>query len=196
MSFRKEFKFRLSKYELLQAKSMLIKDGMKLLHPQRQINSLYFDSPSFKMFSESEEGTLPRKKVRVRWYNDNNVKYQLEVKTSSNEGRFKTAKIITSEELKHFKDRGIIDAFYGKLVPSIIVSYNREYFEYQGLRVTFDSNITYKSIDIKTSINESERVMEIKTSIDTPNDFVERIFPYSTSRFSKYSRGIILLMKL
>ena len=70
MSFRKEKKFKLNKSELKFLKSSLIKNGMSELYPKRIISSCYFDTLNLKIFHDSEEGILPRKKIRLRWYGD------------------------------------------------------------------------------------------------------------------------------
>jgi hypothetical protein len=66
MSFRKEIKFRLSYSDMAQMQNQLIALGMKELHPCRIINSCYFDNDNLTLFHESEEGVLPRKKIRIR----------------------------------------------------------------------------------------------------------------------------------
>ena len=85
MSFRNEKKYRLSYGDSFKIKSELIKLGMKKLYPNRQINSEYLDTKELKMFSDSEEGVLPRKKIRIRWYHDK-TNQNLETKISSIEG--------------------------------------------------------------------------------------------------------------
>ena len=70
MSFRKERKFRLSHSDFLKLKVSLFKKGMKELHDERVVSSLYFDTLGLFFYKASEEGTLPRRKFRVRWYND------------------------------------------------------------------------------------------------------------------------------
>ena len=62
MSYRKEKKFRLSNSDFLLFKSILLRKGLKELFKQRKITSQYFDTNDFKMFVDSEEGVLPRKK--------------------------------------------------------------------------------------------------------------------------------------
>ena len=66
MTFRIEKKYRLTKSEQLLIKSKLIKKGMKILYPSREINNCYFDTKDLRCFFESEEGMLPRKKIRIR----------------------------------------------------------------------------------------------------------------------------------
>ena len=71
MSFRKERKYKLTIYEFNILKDLLVKKGMKKLYEPRKINSLYYDNELNEMFHHSEEGVLPRKKIRIRWYNTN-----------------------------------------------------------------------------------------------------------------------------
>ena len=60
MSFRKEKKYRLTFSELAILKQKLL-NSMTNLYPPRIVNSCYFDT-ELKLFNESEEGILPRKK--------------------------------------------------------------------------------------------------------------------------------------
>ena len=66
------------------------------------------------MFEESEEGVLPRKKIRVRWYNDQKERLSLEEKTSSIEGRFKKTTSISKEKYEQYVKNGILNNVYGK----------------------------------------------------------------------------------
>ena len=93
MSFRKESKYRLTYSDLAQLQKQLLMHGMKELYPVRVINSCYFDTDSQRLFYESEEGVTPRKKIRVRWYN-NELNFKKETKISSIEGRFKSSELM------------------------------------------------------------------------------------------------------
>mgnify|MGYP001451983620 CR=1 FL=1 len=141
MSFRKERKFRLSKHEFDSLKSSLLLKGMQPLYKKRKINSLYYDTQMLDMFNDSEEGLLPRKKIRIRWY-DNISLANTEVKTSSVEGRFKTS-TVSNFCFKSNMPKNFFDSDYGILSPSLLVSYNREYFSFKSMRLTFDSSIKY-----------------------------------------------------
>ena len=191
MSFRNEKKFRLSYGDSYHLKSNLISLGMKKMYPDRKINSEYFDTKHLKMFSDSEEGILPRKKIRLRWYNDKLVK-NLEIKVSSNEGRYKKSKRFY-QDLKH-SNFFLQDSLYGKIFSSIIVSYQREYFDYKGLRLTFDKKIKYTNSRRKSHLkfNDTETVLEVKTKNLHSNDYIDQVISHPTSRFSKYCRGIHL----
>ena len=197
MSFRKEKKYRLSFSDLATVKKQLFQTGMISLHPSRLINSCYFDNSELKLFHESEEGVLPRKKFRIRWYNKSNI-FTEEIKISSIEGRFKyQKKILNIHKSDELFDIKIFDKFYGELIPVLIVSYEREYFSFNDLRITFDKNISYtfiKSIS-KPTFKDSECVMEVKVPIDCDDGYIENLIHIPTSRFSKYTRGYLLKNK-
>ena len=52
---------------------------LSYLYPQRMITSIYYDTKNIKYFNDSEEGIIPRRKVRIRSY-DNQISSNLEVK--------------------------------------------------------------------------------------------------------------------
>tara|TARA_B100000989_G_scaffold293854_1_gene271872 strand:+ start:655 stop:1245 length:591 start_codon:yes stop_codon:yes gene_type:complete len=189
MSFRSETKFRLSYGDKYLLKSNLLSLGMKQLYPSRFINSQYFDTEKLKMFFDSEEGIVPRKKIRVRWYHKKQEK-NLETKISSNEGRFKIKKKYVSSLNSQF----VYDRLYGKIFPSILVNYKREYYNFKNLRLTFDSSINYTNLRNQNlkMINDRETVLEVKTNHLNSYDYISKFISCSTSRFSKYSRGIQL----
>ena len=191
MSFRKEKKFKLTKFEFDLLKNQLYDDGMYLLHKKRIINSLYYDNLALEMFHDSEEGLLPRKKVRVRWYNDLS-EFSTEVKTSSLEGRFKTTNLCEFTSREDLPS-SIFDSDYGDLYPSLLVSYNREYFSYKDMRLTFDSHIRYINHRHSSYLEniDPECVMEIKVSADFPDDYIINCLSIPTTRFSKYCRGLL-----
>ena len=193
MTFRKEKKIKLSYYELNKIKAYLLDNGMSSLYPKRKINSQYFDTKNLKMFQDSEEGVLPRKKIRVRWYFEK--KYFLEKKISSIEGRFKQSKEINQNFYNDMKTVGYLDKDYGLIFPILTVSYERSYFDYKKMRITFDENIEYSADDYFNYINKKdfESVLEIKTSFNTPDDYILKEFSHIDSRFSKYCRGVLAL---
>ena len=194
MSFRKEKKIRVTVNEFFKLQSLLQQKGMKSLFKPRVISSIYLDTVDMNMFHDSEEGVLPRKKVRIRWYNEDK-KFTLENKTSSIEGRFKvTSKLDSSILDNELKIKSRMDSQYGLIQPILKVSYERSYFMLNNMRITFDKNITYQYL--RTANNrkyfEPERVVEIKIPVSCSDDFVEKHIPYPTARFSKYSRGLLL----
>ncbi len=198
MSFRKEIKFKLSLSEHFEIRKELHLKGMKSYFPLRNINSLYFDNKDYKLFEDSEEGIVPRKKIRVRWYDDN-AKFKKETKISSIEGRFKYTEDLPSiKNINQVHKLNFFDNYYGLLNPVLSVNYEREYFKLDKLRITFDKNIKYNFFKSKSKIfkSDQETVMEIKTPIDYSDDYIRRFINIPSSRFSKYSRGVLYLKSI
>lgn len=194
MSYRLEKKFRVTVGEFISLQNQLLKQGMVRLYESRKIRSLYFDSRNLGMFNDSEEGILPRKKVRVRYYNDES-KFSFEKKISSIEGRYKQTK-----SLKHLScvsdllNEKFFDNQYGLITPSLLVNYDRAYFSFKSMRITFDCNISYSAHydRFKKISRDPENVVEIKVLPNVPEDYIFSHVPYATSRFSKYSRGLLI----
>lgn len=194
MSFRKEKKFRVTVSDFQKFKNQLYRQGMKNLFEQRIITSIYFDTVDLNMFHDSEEGVLPRKKVRIRWYNNLSA-FSLENKISSIEGRFKTtSKLENINSEDNIIKRNLFDKHYGHIQPTLKVSYQRSYFIFKKMRVTFDKNINYQNLKHadERKYYDPERVIEVKIPVSCPDDFFEKIIPHTTARFSKYSRGLLL----
>ena len=192
MSYRKEKKFKLTKSEINKIKTDLNRLGMEKLYLNRKINSIYFDNKNFDIFKDSEEGVLPRKKIRVRWY-DQKAEFKKEIKISSSEGRFKINKKLNQIKSKeNIENLLFFDQTYGSLNAKILISYVREYYKFKNLRITFDENISYTNLkDLSfNSYDENYCVMEIKSAFETSDDYIEKIFNYTNSRFSKYCNGI------
>ena len=147
------------------------------------------------MYSDSMEGVLPRKKIRLRNYNykflfDQNVKK--EIKISSAEGRFKTS-CIEKNPLNMMK-LGYMDQNYGLCSPVINIVYERSYYKVKNIRLTLDQKIIYRRIynsQISSfSTYDNSNVVELKFSSESLNNSVIKNFPFELSRFSKYCRGI------
>jgi len=196
MSFRKERKFRLSCSDFLKLKGSLFKKGMRGLYNERVVSSLYFDTLDFYFYRASEEGVLPRRKLRVRWYDNDMAKLSMEKKISSVEGRFKISNSLTKKEFQFLLKKGFFDKDSGLLRPVVKVSYNRAYFTLNKLRMTFDTSISYAFYSPKVYLNDPESVMEVKTSFNCDDDYINAVIPIPDSRFSKYARSFQLRDKV
>lgn len=190
MSFRKEKKFITSYselgnfYEYIKAKESI------QLHPSRQINSVYFDNENLQMFYDSEEGILPRKKIRLRWYGDNQTKLIKEVKISSFEGRFKTSTNYCFDNDSNFSNINLYDQNYGIIKPKVLVQYQREYLLFEKLRITIDTNINYIDLFSKKITHDQKVVIEVKTKPEISDDYILKVLGLVDARFSKYTRAI------
>ena len=92
---RQEQKYLINAFEFSR---VLKKFKLFKRYKSRVINSIYFDNKEFKNFFDGEEGTVPRKKVRFRFYEN--------IKISVQRG-------------------GVDDTGFGRQITSILGSQNR-----------------------------------------------------------------------
>ena len=186
-----EYKFLINRFEL-----NILKKKLKLRkkYKSRKINSYYFDTIFLKDFVDSEEGTVPRKKLRFRWYG----------KKQSNIGNFE---IKVTEDLLRKKEKitienfdleikNILKKFKPNYYPIIKVSYNRDYFisNISNLDMNYDTNIIYerlaKNYEKTSKIYDFNNIFEIKDNLNISPDNFLRYINHKRIRFSKYSEGI------
>jgi SPX domain protein involved in polyphosphate accumulation len=195
MSFRKEEKLHVSRTKLFNLLDWIYQNDGHKLYDTRAVSSTYLDNDQMQMFHDSEEGTVPRKKIRVRSYNNQEHKAtqsSLEIKVSSVEGRYKT--IRKNFDLGKIMTNGFLDKNYGICKPKIRVNYKRSYYKVHGVRLTIDKNIEY----IKTNSHgkgtfkrfEPDIIVEIKAGDFVPIEYLYKKFHFERVRFSKYSRAI------
>lgn len=190
MSFRIEEKLLINNLQILEFKGFLFKKKTKKLFPSRIIKSLYFENSKGDMYRDSIEGTLPRKKIRVRNYPKNkNASLYFETKISSVEGRFKSSKIILQKKFDEIKEKGIFDKQYGICRPIIYVSYYREYYQLEDVRIVIDENINYEHFYGSKIERDIDSIVEIKTRFNKNRDDLINDFPFQRIRFSKYCNG-------
>ena len=135
---RYEIKFDVTGYDLTNLISEL---QMIYLYPQRKIISTYYDTAYLKYFNDSEEGLLPRKKVRVRNY-ENDKNFNLEIKET--EIDFRKKLVLSNIDDKKVNDLLMKNHKYDEIVsPKLRVIYNRKYFKCKYGRITYDFNINY-----------------------------------------------------
>mgnify|MGYP001165052938 FL=1 len=194
MSFRKEIKLILNRKNSLDFKKMIIDRGAIAMYPQRKISSLYFDNQKKQSHIDSEEGILPRKKIRIRTYpNSENKEFFFEKKISSPEGKFKSSKKISLPLYNKIVKQGFFDKMYGSLKPVLHVEYFREYYLLENFRVTIDEKISYRMFKKKIPKKDIKSVVEIKFTNKENEDSIINSFTNKLTRFSKYSNGINLL---
>ena len=177
-----------------------------ILFPRRIITSRYFDNIRLEMFHETQEGIIPRKKIRIRNYGSRNLNeiqndFSLEYKLSTDNMRLKNErKFINNEAFLKFSNFGIDDKKYGICFPILDISYEREYFFVKDVRLTVDTSIEYdgNSNFLKESLKhnffrDKICVCEIKSEFNYEANQLLNDFPFQRIKFSKYERGIELL---
>ena len=195
MTFRTEKKVRINSSKIYDLTKWIDENDGFQLYPKRVINSIYFDTNNYSMYSDSMEGVLPRKKIRLRNYNykfifDKNVKK--EIKISSVEGRFKTSSLEKNPLI--MMKLGYMDHDYGICNPVINIVYERNYYKVKNIRLTLDQKIIYKRIyngQISSfTTYDNSNVVELKFNSENLINSVIKNFPFEISRFSKYCRGV------
>ena len=197
MSFRIEKKLFINPKNLFDFKKFLEKNKVVKLHNSRFVKSLYFENKRNEMYLDSIEGILPRKKIRIRTYPEsNNFNTYLEYKYSSIEGRYKENNQITEDKKNFFLSNGIFDKKYGLCKPKLEVMYKREYYQKNDVRVTIDTDISYKFYSKRKIAKDKMTAVELKTKISKDLDELFENFPFQEIRFSKYCNGLNLLNKI
>ena len=195
MSFRKEEKLRINKNQLLNLLDWVNNNGGYKLFDSRIVSSTYFDNDELRMFKDSEEGSVPRKKIRIRSYSRRDHTQEsssLEVKISSVEGRYKTrTKLFDLKESLHM---GILDKDYGICKPRVRVTYKRSYIKIHNVRLTIDQDIEYIQVSNKKESFfknlDSEIAIEVKANNQVSIGYLCKMFPFERLKFSKYSRAM------
>ncbi len=201
MSFRIEKKFRVDQNKLSKLYAWLSKNQALKIYNDRYIKSFYFDNKNFSSYHDSNEGTVPRKKIRLRNYSDNLFDFsnlKLELKINSVEGRYKTS-VITNNYMSYIK-KGLHDNLYGICYPKVTITYKREYYLVYGYRLTIDRDIKFFKFDLNKKFNskieENKIIMELKTTLASDEDDINEKFPFEIIRFSKYCFGIESLYRV
>lgn len=218
LKYRHEYKYIISEpqesilYTL--AQGILLRDSHVQEDGMYTIRSLYFDDPHDSCFYENMNGTDPRSKFRIRYYNRNSTEIRLEKKSKCRGMTHKTACSLTQEEClllmqgKHIpltdtmpreKAQLLLEMQTRFLQPKVIVTYDRIPFVYPAgnVRITFDRNIT-ASKEIAAFLDgdyrqrpimaHSQNIMEIKWDELLPLHIYEilQLDTLQWSAFSKY----------
>ena len=198
MSFRTEIKIQIEPFmESHFFKWLSINNGMEI-YSKRRVTSIYFDNDKLESYNDSIEGTVPRKKIRLRTYNEFKFnefqKVLLEKKISSIEGRYKTS-IKISNYMKLINN-GVYENNYGIMKPIIKVNYLRSYYKCKNFRFTLDKDINYSTVKITPDsykFHDKKIVLELKsTSLHDFDKFLDEN-QFKKTRFSKYCNGIKFL---
>lgn len=167
--------------------------GFRVHHPPRIVCSLYFDTQFMEMYRDTQEGLLPRKKLRLRTYGtrqfmNSGSTYFLEVKLSEAYSRSKT--IISDVDHEQIMRCGYYLEQYGYCYPRVFISYLREYYVCGQVRATFDTEIAYERFGIYSRFVDESSVMEFKFPLGCQDDVLDLLSEFPRSRFSKYERAV------
>lgn len=216
-NYRHEYKYIIteSQEHILHtlAQGILLRDSHVQEDGMYTIRSLYFDDPYDSCYYENVNGTDPRSKFRVRYYNHDDTRIRLEKKSKMRGMTRKTSCALTKEEcLQLMQGRQILptdrmpkekaelllEMQMRLLSPKVIVTYDRIPFVYPAgnVRVTFDKNIT-ASQEITAFLDgdyrqrpilpHSRNVLEIKWDELLPVH-IQEILQLDTLQWSTFSK--------
>lgn len=179
-----------------------------------RVRSLYFDDYQNTCLRENENGTAPRKKYRIRIYNENTEHIFLECKHKDRDMTRKEDCRITEAECKTLmqgsywmpadSERPLLKHFCAEMAlrlfrPKVIVQYERTAYIYPAgnVRITFDRNIAGSSANMdflkerpamRPVMPEKCHILEVKYNGMIP-DFLYNALQVADLRqtnFSKY----------
>ena len=198
MEARIEQKLELTKSEYLNILYWLKNKGAQIMYPRRIICSRYFDTYDLLMYEHTLEGITPRKKLRIRTYNthifeDSKSIFNFEIKKTTERNRYK--RIEKNIDVNYLNKNGIYDDIYGLCKAKVDISYEREYFNLYGIRITIDKKIKYKKAKTLGSnsiynVEDDLFVLEIKSDLSNSINELSKKFDFPRTRFSKYERAI------
>ena len=220
---RNELKFLVSKDQLNKFLNIVNEYMDKEKYYQSTIRNIYYDTDNFYLIRNSIEKPEYKEKFRVRAYKQvsANDEVFVEIKKKYRKTVFKRREVMTYNEARLFLDEHIVPNdlritkeidyainYYKDLKPAIFLAYDRIAYiskDDTKLRITFDSNITWRDYDIDLSkevygnklLSDDLLVMEVKTTLGLPRwllDFLGENRIYKQS-FSKYGNVYLEILK-
>jgi hypothetical protein len=211
--YRYEIKFVLNEINLTTALNWVYTSTkLRKKFKGRYVNSLYFDDPEFGAVRDNLAGISQRQKIRLRWYRHVNLVNGLVLEQKNRVDRYGNKNRLPIRD-KQLTERPItnINQAVGQILrdnrvsmethyaASLHIEYYRQYFEdNNGLRLTFDREITFKNIissqtiDTLPKVSYPPVVMELKFTPDLKNYAADllRFLPMTPKRHSKYLAGL------
>ena len=186
------------------------------VYKDRVVNSIYFDDTSFSSVKDNLGGIAQRRKLRLRWYGDNEISVpNFEEKIKNGRLGYKKSYQLNSIKNSLFKNnlekisydcqKELLDhnvIFDNHITPTLLVKYKREYFQtYDGIRITIDQNTQFSEIQLYSKINDLKTfshegsILEIKFDQSQKEKVAQLIRPLHSTpkRHSKYLIGLAKL---
>ena len=206
--YERKYKLNISEYNILV--NNVLSDGMKVQHPTRFINNIYFDSLNFDSYFENVEGESERNKYRLRWYGVqfDTIKPTFEVKIKKDQVNKKKNLKIPEVAFSSFSDvekvfRHVLNYMEKKeailffemmnKIPAILNRYKRDYFLSKDgeTRLTIDRNMFFYNCRNNQQYTQDEiMIVEVKHASNiTPKINFDK-FQLILGKNSKYVTGI------
>ena len=217
-SYRYERKLLVDDYYSLETLNKLYDLGLREIHEERRVNSIYYDTNQFRYAKEHLDGFNKRLKCRVRFYGDMKKlnspflefklkngyvgkKYKIPFKKNNLlKSRYSLNFIFNNDYKIENLDKDIISF----LSPKLFVTYLRKYYLSKCLnyRFTFDKEIYFFLIETSFldfsnifNFNSSKfenNIIEIKykRDLDQGASRIIKNLPFRLTDCSKYIQGL------
>jgi len=204
---RIEKKFIFGKYQNDFVEKLLLINNFSKVYPDREISSIYLDTLNFNFAKDNINGVSERKKIRIRWYNNDLKRIYLEEKNKRN---FYVWKNVSKMNIFTNKNNLISDLKKNIFDPKNITTnnynfvlqtnYKRNYWLSNNgkIRATIDTEInTSPAYDLTRVIELPETILEFKFSPNSEaffRDFLsQKGLNIRSKKYSKYLQSFITL---
>jgi hypothetical protein len=210
--YEKKYLLNPEQYTILKAE--IDKHFIPDKYGETKICNIYYDTPEYLLITRSIDKPIFKEKLRLRTYgvpNDDTTAF-IEVKRKFNSVVYKRRiHMPYTQAIKHMecppekenmsqidKELNYAIKLYKGLAPKFYISYDRSAFFYKetsDIRVTFDTNITWRANDLDLRLGsygdsllpEGYRIMELKVPNTAPLWLAEllsklKIYPTSFSK--------------
>lgn len=131
MKPRTEYKLRLDRHNYAGFPRWLQQQGATRLHSDRIVYSTYFDAQRLQMLQDTDEGIVPRKKIRIRCYGIHTAScgadHRLEVKQTTERQCLKEMR--ECPDWQCLQSTGIFNPDYRHCRAIVSVEYQRSYYQ-------------------------------------------------------------------
>jgi SPX domain protein involved in polyphosphate accumulation len=189
-------------------KKKLLENGFTRHFQDREISSLYIDTIDYNNAKDNINGISRRKKIRLRWYNNDTSEIFIEEKNKNNFTVWKNIesfnfKLNKQNLLKKFsclstlKNNNFLKNNNYKFI--LRTNYKRSYWlsSNNKIRATIDNNLKTASFFSNNFINLPDTILEFKFSPEDENNFRdlfrENFYDLRINKYSKYVRSFIAL---
>ena len=170
----------------------------KFQYPKRKVNSIYFDNSGYSSIKENLDGISNKKKIRLRWYGDQNklIKPILEIKSKKGSETRKESLTLNKLDNMNYLTSGnlkIIVEEVNRLInlkkiifPVLTTHYERQYFvsNQNNIRATVDTNLESIFLKNLSELNQKKKfspqcILELKYSTK-----IDRLVRYKLDQMS------------
>ncbi len=206
---RIEKKFVLGKYKEDFLTKFLLINGFTKHFANRTINSIYLDTLNYDFAKDNINGVSERKKIRLRWYDDELNKIFIEEKNKKNFKVWKDIDEIKPTNIKenlvksledHLKNNNISKLANFNYNFVLKTNYKRSYWisDDRNIRATIDTDINASSFrQMKSKVNLPETILEFKFSPKYEtyfrSFFNNKSYQLRSQKYSKYIRSFTAL---